>query len=471
MPLPDYMSCTNTPIAHHDTLLGQLQRGQGRGFLNALNTPGSSDLLLQCIEHDPRWDPQLEDRQRYYARLAIELNVCPSSVAAIYRTNPSYETDVPSLAAWVLAELAARGSTEARAEVSTLLRSPDWRSIFSTVVEMESEYNMVILTNTELMKASKNLDDHELEDLIDPYDERRLERWAALSARHHRIAASVRRRHDERMQEHADTMPDASMSTEALLRQLSPQTYLNTIPLLESRRDSASVELLIAATRSSDRFVIGAAFRVLGRQHNTTILNEVCRALKRDPGGPTSKSTALRPFYFRYLEGLPGFVTLPLAREWLNSPGARSMAAHRLLERHATQAERAMVEDTLLAALDDPGAPGIDTACSMIDALASIADPRSTDLLKRAFYQLPYCQARPRVLKALKASGSEAGVDLGRESLWDSNDEVRELAMTLVKCDPVVAARIREMSLDPCEYEEVREAARTWLGDSDPRVR
>ncbi|RVU42110.1 hypothetical protein EA187_17375 [Lujinxingia sediminis] len=470
--MPDYMSFTDAPIAHHDTLLGQMQRGLGRGYLNALNTPGSSDLLLQCIEHDPRWDPQLEDRQRYYARLAIELNVCPSSVAAIYRANPSYETDVPSLAAWVLAELVARGSAEAREQISMLLHSPHWQNIFSAVAEIESEYELFILTDADLLYVSQNLDDHELEDLIDPYDEERLERWADLSARHHRIAASVRRRHDERMQEHANTMPDASMSTEALLRQISWQTYLNTIPLLDSRRDPGSVELLIAATRSSNRFVTGAAFRVLGRQHNTTLLDKVCRALERDPGGPTSKSTAFRPFYFRYLEGLPAFVTLPLAREWLNSPGARRMAAHRILECHATPAERAMVEDTLSAALEgEADYFGVYRACSMIDALASIADPRSTDLLERAFYQLPYCQARPRVFKALKASGSEAGVDLGRESLWDSNDEVRELAMTLVKRAPVVAARIREMSLDPCEYADARNAARAWLGDSYPRVR
>jgi hypothetical protein len=60
-------------IAPADTLLGQLQRGRGRGFVRALREDVSAvrPLLLDCVTHDPRWDRQLELRSDYYAALIM----------------------------------------------------------------------------------------------------------------------------------------------------------------------------------------------------------------------------------------------------------------------------------------------------------------------------------------------------------------------------------------------------------------
>ena len=45
-----------------DSLLGQLQRGRGLGFLRALQEDAAlvRQLLLTCVIDDPRWDRQLE---------------------------------------------------------------------------------------------------------------------------------------------------------------------------------------------------------------------------------------------------------------------------------------------------------------------------------------------------------------------------------------------------------------------------
>ena len=63
--------------ASPDSLLGQLQRGRGEGFIRILSAPKleASQLLLECISNDPRLDSQVEQRAEYYASIAVELMI------------------------------------------------------------------------------------------------------------------------------------------------------------------------------------------------------------------------------------------------------------------------------------------------------------------------------------------------------------------------------------------------------------
>jgi len=51
------IGCMNDPLAPASSLLGQLQRGRGAGFLTALAADPTvvAPLLLDCILRDPRW--------------------------------------------------------------------------------------------------------------------------------------------------------------------------------------------------------------------------------------------------------------------------------------------------------------------------------------------------------------------------------------------------------------------------------
>ena len=66
-----------------DSLLGQLQRGRGAGFLAARREPSAKTwpLLVECITHDPRLDSQVECRDDYYAALVIETGMDLVSLA------------------------------------------------------------------------------------------------------------------------------------------------------------------------------------------------------------------------------------------------------------------------------------------------------------------------------------------------------------------------------------------------------
>src|ERR1044072_4445882 len=57
--------------------LGKLQRGLGSGYLWALDADRavSHALLVHCIFNDPRWDRQLDDRDDYYATLALDVGL------------------------------------------------------------------------------------------------------------------------------------------------------------------------------------------------------------------------------------------------------------------------------------------------------------------------------------------------------------------------------------------------------------
>jgi len=58
-------------LADPESLLGMLQRGRGKGYLAALEAAPETvwPLLLECITHDPRREPEWEDRAEYYALL------------------------------------------------------------------------------------------------------------------------------------------------------------------------------------------------------------------------------------------------------------------------------------------------------------------------------------------------------------------------------------------------------------------
>src|SRR5437879_3082576 len=117
-------------IAHPASLLGQIQRGRGAGFLAAL-TADPNDVappLLACILDDPRFDRQLERRADYYARLAlhVHLSLAPLEDYLQAHTNACAE-DYARLPLPVLARMAWRGSSEAAAILGRYLSyGPEW---------------------------------------------------------------------------------------------------------------------------------------------------------------------------------------------------------------------------------------------------------------------------------------------------------------------------------------------------------
>ena len=60
-------------LADPESLLGMLQRGRGKGYLDALEAAPETvwPLLFECVTNDPRLDPEGENREEYYAALIV----------------------------------------------------------------------------------------------------------------------------------------------------------------------------------------------------------------------------------------------------------------------------------------------------------------------------------------------------------------------------------------------------------------
>jgi hypothetical protein len=97
-------------LADPTTVLGKLQRGTGDGFLEvvALPTDEGADLVWACVVRDPRWDQQVESRDRYYADLIAHLDFDPDRLRTQNCPEPPADRD-QRLVVGVLAELAADG--------------------------------------------------------------------------------------------------------------------------------------------------------------------------------------------------------------------------------------------------------------------------------------------------------------------------------------------------------------------------
>lgn len=161
-----------------------------------------------------------------------------------------------------------------------------------------------------------------------------------------------------------------------------------------------------------------------------------------------------------YLESLPAVRTLELARSWFHDEWPLCHAARRILERHAEPEDRAMLEDAGAKALVEHD---VYLLCSVVDALAGLADPRSIPLLAAIYQETDYSYARERVCTALlehcERNDAQA---LLFESLWDCEAFTRGLACEGVDV-AAAAARLHELQADPFEREEVRSAARARL--------
>ncbi|MFH8386448.1 hypothetical protein ACH4E7_36910 [Kitasatospora sp. NPDC018058] len=94
-----------------NTLLGLLQRGRGQGALIAAEDPASAaDLVYGCIRWEWRWDPQVDDRHLYLARLIRGLGLPLGPVIEMLALGE----ETRDRATGVLELLALGGSEEAR---------------------------------------------------------------------------------------------------------------------------------------------------------------------------------------------------------------------------------------------------------------------------------------------------------------------------------------------------------------------
>lgn len=430
-----------------DTVLGQLQRGQGRGYLAAREAK-DVDALLHCIHFDPRWDRQVEQREMYYARLAIELDVRVSDIASRFD-----EDDELNLTAEVLVELGERGVPEAFGALRAALRSPNWRAAARALNFAQMDSDEPLVNKADL---SALVDHDELRELVWKTAEWRM--WAEMEPRLQPMLRQDAGPAETKARRQAAPKPDTSMSTEELLSIVCRENLKRVSNVLTQRRDGRSLNALRTAGKSGTEFQRIAALTVFGRHGDASLLESCIVQIQSDP------MSMIRTVILRYLSALPAEHTLPVARRSFGQPKLAGIAASRILAQHAEAEDREAVEAQLLSFVEQEHLYGVS---NMAGALGVIGSSDSTEILKRTFETVPYAYVRQHLIHALHICAPAQAVELAPDALFDSDDATRLWATQHTRRDLTTQERLVEMAEDEFEWGYIREAATKRPDDSD----
>ena len=414
-------------------LLGYLQRGLGRGWLDARDDPQASRLVLACVRSDPRWDRQIERRAAYYAGVGRTASLAPAELLAeSSRTDP-----VLSLPAAVLVEMALRNVPGAMDTLMDALRGGMWREA------------LCALKGIDLQRSPSSFDWPGLQRVLFERPKPELDAFRAsfgeLPGEEEAQAIVERRR------ALATWQPNPEASTEELIAAAGPGRLGPLSAILLKREDQDSTGLIRAAARGGGGARRDLALRVLGLQRDDSLCAEVADAIEHDRLGRSEWRAAAV-----YLARLRSAATLPLARSWIKSGDRQRHAATRIFREHALPEDRAAIEQALRDAL---ASDELYSAYDLVEALARVADERSISLLVEIYLRARYSRIRGPALQALQMAGAAELRALAKEALWDCEPETRELAAQHCSLDEETRSRLSELASDTLETTEVRSAA------------
>lgn len=425
-----------TRLADAGSVLGQLQRGRGEGFLDALEMPGAqaADLVWECIVHDPRYDLQIDSRDLYYATLAQEVGL---EVERLRPQNcPPHAPDVDQrLVVGVLAELVAVGVDGADAVLLDHVAHGDqWDD---AIYEISQSPGDLYRQLPAVLDARFPEDEcvaivHRLRYEVPWGRIDNLQPWVkrAIDSFDDRAASNAY----ERPEPPAMDRPIADLLDYPWSR-TPPKRLLHR---LTAMLRGGEREALVAAleTSGTGQWV---AFQALARLDDPGGMGAAETILRVDASGP-ERAAALR-----YLQNLSGDHTLGLARSWINEPDGRGVAARGIFERHAESSDEPLLVSGLAEAWE---ARDFYALCSFIDALARLSDRKPIEQIVAIFEQAEYSYARCRAARALIAIDKEVFIErYARAALWDCEGEIQERAAGLVvgRVDELAASQIREV--------------------------
>jgi hypothetical protein len=416
------------------TLHGQMQRGLGRAARRAAGTPGAGEYVYDCIRQDPRWDPQLEDRGLYYARLMVDLEL-PVGPVAEHLFDPSDRLDEQgddpwrvSLALEVLAALVRLSRREAAAVLRRYAEEgAHWLDAVDALTGLGDP---ALAAGVDGLVAAR-CDEATLDSLITGPANPVIESWAA---RQPRIAAALSRvRENGRLRRNG---AGAGGTGERPGRAVQAERTEDELLELARRRDDGAV----------------AAIFELGRRRAPGLLDLAEELLPQRPsrwGGAVCR--ALREY---------GPEALPRARAWASTRGDCADMGLTILARYGTRQDIPLLMTELHDALErkDWG-----DAAGPIEGLGRLRAGEAVPLLKTAWTESTYAFLRPRVLTALTRTAPHTAEAYTIEGLWDSEEGVRQVASQTAPLTYETRIRLQRLHHDDAEEPGVRATAASRL--------
>jgi hypothetical protein len=470
-------------IAPADTLLGQLQRGRGRGFVRALREDVSVvwPLLLDCVTHDPRWDRQIEERSDYYAALimhtAMPLDPFDAYLHALSGTAAGDPND---LVLDTMCALATRGHVPAIAIVRAYLDYGErWDIAFEVLANTEGDPISMDEVSRVINQRFPDDDtfDERFEDLrrdvpVWAIGRAQREPWRSLrkvNRRVDRILSAHEAESEQRQRHQAQRLAD--LSTPVLLAGANQSNYRLAAMALEKRVVATDLDHLLDVAQRGDRWQRFVAFRGLQRLAHPAALPVLRAFFESSAARPVSAAPAYGAAV-RAITALPADVTLDLARMWFDAPDSpQRHIALQILEAHGTVADVPRVRDALTRG-PRYGTPECYMQGGMLEILACFPEAGPYPEVETIFKEAGYSRTRIYAAEVLAASDSQGFArGLAVECLWDCEERVRLIGCDSVDLEmPDIRARLHAISRDPYEDEDVSSAARERLADVQPTI-
>ncbi|MDQ2902788.1 MAG: hypothetical protein M3Y81_04450 [Chloroflexota bacterium] len=490
-------------IASADSLLGQLQRGRGMGFLRALREGAtvSGPLLFHCMTYDPRWDRQLESRSDYYAALLLQLALPLDPFDAYLRvcaeTDSGDARDAESIVLDSICALAVRGDLSAIAIMRAYLAyGYEWEDVFETLMEVSNP--RLSVDEVSRIIDQRFPDDDTLDDelpWVGPGMHTRKEPWRSLRQVNPRVDHILSRHEkEEEQRQHQQEMVQAELarlSTSELLAldvdSHMLQARLARLPTsellaldvdldadshmaylvaraLQQHVTSADLDLLLQRAQDGARWQRFVAFRGLQRLAHPAAL-PVLQAFFESPA---ARPGSLYGAAVHAIAALPSSATLDLARDWFDAPdGSHRHVALLILKAHAMATDVGRVRAALLPSLerDTWGTSECYMQGVMLEILARFPEPESYTDAEIVFKEAKYARTRVYAAQVLAASNRDRFAhSIALECLWDCEERVRVIGCNSVDLHvPEAAPRLQAMAHDLHEDEEVRCAAKERL--------
>ncbi len=450
-----------------ETLLGRLQRGLGSAAREVLDgeAPDARELVRSCLEADPRWDSELDDRADYYPVLGMSAGVDAAVIEVLASDDPPGDgpDHGPSWALNILARMAARGNAEAIGALRRYFATgrywdwvipwlmPDgwptgpargWPECVDGLAQVLCERYSTVASMIEALNSSSAMN---LEDA--PWPE-----WGAAYPLISAALASAAERHQ------LPAAPNdryADESTSALLAVKTPELSRRVAKWLSLRTSRDDVRLMLRATEDPSLTMHAAAVNALAVQQHTEVLPAVLELSDQTGRGMT------RALLFRAFAALPYTATRATATEWLTgSDRTRRSAAASAMAEHAIADDVRLITAELSRELHRGLGGDQYVVCSLAEALKRHPAHGPYRELDRAFRAMPYSFGRGRVVEAVAATDPDFADELAIDSLWDCESTVRATGARHARREnPVAAARLRQIRSDPLEDRDVRAAA------------
>jgi hypothetical protein len=437
-------------LADPGTTLGQLQRGRGSGWLSAAQSDDGSELLRSCLQRDPRWDSQVEDRADYYARLVIELGLTAQDIDP---DDLAFDDAARALGLDVLGRLAVRGDDAALQRLQLELERPGDRSIVLWQLSEVPDERGLEGVDALLVQVCKP---DELVELAD--DTKNSVPWERWAEKHPQIAAATSeasRVAESRRNKVA--MPKADAPIDELVNFEWPGTIPKAVKRrLAQTQDASEVATLHEAATGPWGPARRFAWVALAERRDPIAVDVAADVFTRNLVGGERASA------FRYFLALDSNVTLPLARQWLELDDDRSRVAAATLARHATVEDLPAIKAAFSRAWTRQDMYEI---CDLVDALAHVPGQGPHSELAVVFNEVSYSYARRRAAAALAAGDPMFRTTYAVECLWDCEEETRLIGAKTVDASADLAeAGLVRLADDPFEVDDIREAARDAIG-------